>query len=198
MYWSNSAQIIPPHDSNIQNSILKNLEPLESSWNLDILKSPKLQDPFKEMTELYYNKLYENIPIRFITDFNQTSDLKFVYTAMHGVGYPYVEKCFEKAKLKSLVPVMEQRDPDPEFPTVKFPNPEEGKSSLTLSIKLANEIGCSVILANDPDADRLACAELNTTYVFILLLLNYRFNLFLIFLEPILGMFLLEMSLVLF
>lgn len=140
-----------------------NFRPLESSWNLDILKSTNLQDPFKEMTELYYNKLYENIPIRFITDFNEKSDLKFVYTAMHGVGYPYVKKCFEKAKLKSLVPVMEQRDPDPEFPTVKFPNPEEGKSSLTLSIKLANEIGCDVILANDPDADRLACAELNTT-----------------------------------
>lgn len=187
MYWSNSAQIIPPHDVNIQNSILNNLKyiifylikiiflikklinfkfrPLESSWNLEILKSSILQDPFKEMTELYYNKLYDNIPIRFITDFNEKSDLKFVYTAMHGVGFPYVQKSFEKAKLKSLIPVMEQRDPDPEFPTVKFPNPEEGKSSLTLSIKLANQIGCDVILANDPDADRLACAELNKTYV---------------------------------
>lgn len=133
---------------------------------MDILKSSNLQDPFEEMTKLYYNKLYDNIPIRFITDFNETSDLKFVYTAMHGVGFPYVKKSFEKAKLKSLIPVMEQRDPDPEFPTVKFPNPEEGKSSLTLSIKLANEIGCDVILANDPDADRLACAELNKTYVF--------------------------------
>lgn len=48
--------------------------------------------------------------------------------------------------------------PDPEFPTVKFPNPEEGKSALNLSIKLANKSNSSVILANDPDADRLACA----------------------------------------
>lgn len=54
--------------------------------------------------------------------------------------------------------VEEQKLPDPEFPTVKYPNPEEGKSALDLSIKLANKSGSSIILANDPDADRLACA----------------------------------------
>lgn len=79
--------------------------------------------------------------------------------AMHGVGYPFVEKAMEIAKLKPLIPVTEQQFADPEFPTVKFPNPEEGKTSLTLSFKLANETKSSVILANDPDADRLACAE---------------------------------------
>lgn len=78
---------------------------------------------------------------------------------MHGVGYPFVEKALEIAKLKPLIPVTEQQFADPEFPTVKFPNPEEGKTSLTLSFKLANEKKSSVILANDPDADRLACAE---------------------------------------
>ena len=51
-------------------------------------------------------------------------------------------------------------DPDPEFPTVKFPNPEEGKTSLDLSMKTAAEVGAKYILANDPDADRLAVAEL--------------------------------------
>lgn len=80
---------------------------------------------------------------------------------MHGVGYKFVQKALEVANLKPLIPVVEQRDADPEFPTVKFPNPEEGKSSLTLSFKLANEEKCSIILANDPDADRLACAEFN-------------------------------------
>jgi len=54
--------------------------------------------------------------------------------------------------------VEEQKLPDPEFSTVKFPNPEEGKSALDLSIKLANKNDSSIILANDPDADRLACA----------------------------------------
>lgn len=55
--------------------------------------------------------------------------------------------------------VSEQRDPDPDFPTVKFPNPEEGKSALNLAIKLADQCDSPIILANDPDADRLAVAE---------------------------------------
>lgn len=58
-----------------------------------------------------------------------------------------------------MIPVKEQMVPDPEFPTVKFPNPEEGKSALDLSFKTANENDSTVILANDPDADRLAVAE---------------------------------------
>uniref|UniRef100_U5EN07 Putative phosphoglucomutase/phosphomannomutase n=1 Tax=Corethrella appendiculata TaxID=1370023 RepID=U5EN07_9DIPT len=162
VYWTNSAQIISPHDKNIQANILANLVPQEESWNVDMLqKSKQLFDPYDEMTSLYYEKLFKNIPKRFIDEYNNQSEnaLEFVYTAMHGVGYPFIEKSFEITKLKSVIAVQEQRDPDPEFPTVKFPNPEEGKSSLVLSIKLANERNCRVILANDPDADRLACAE---------------------------------------
>ncbi|CAL4067338.1 unnamed protein product, partial [Meganyctiphanes norvegica] len=64
-----------------------------------------------------------------------------------------------KLDFSPLIPVKEQMDPDPEFPTVKFPNPEEGKSALDLSFKTANENDSTVILANDPDADRLAVAE---------------------------------------
>lgn len=55
-----------------------------------------------------------------------------------------------------FIAVEEQKLPDPEFPTVKFPNPEEGNSALDLSIKTANQYASSIILANDPDADRLA------------------------------------------
>lgn len=112
------------------------------------------------MFPLYYEKLLAYIPKEFLES-NAKSDTQFVYSAMHGVGYDYVEKAFDVAGLKPLLPVPEQQYPDPDFPTVKFPNPEEGKSSLVLSFKLANETSKSVILANDPDADRLACAELN-------------------------------------
>lgn len=159
VYWTNSAQIISPHDKNIQAHILRNLVPLESSWNLDLLKTDQLKDPFEDMYKLYFAKLEKNIPKNFIVDYNRKSAQRFVYTAMHGVGYPFVERGFEISGLQPVTAVKEQRDPDPEFPTVKFPNPEEGKSSLVLSIKLANETNCDVILANDPDADRLACAE---------------------------------------
>lgn len=111
------------------------------------------------MTKLYFEQLSANVPRSFVTDYNRKSPLRFVYTAMHGVGYPFVERGFETVGLQPVMAVKEQRDPDPEFPTVKFPNPEEGKSALVLSMRLANELGSDVILANDPDADRLACAE---------------------------------------
>lgn len=63
--------------------------------------------------------------------------------------------------------MQEQIDPDPEFSTVKFPNPEEGKSTLNLSLATASRTNSTIVLANDPDADRLACAELQTTYSLI-------------------------------
>lgn len=64
-----------------------------------------------------------------------------------------------------FITVEEQKLPDPEFSTVKFPNPEEGKSALDLSIKLADKNNSSIILANDPDADRLACATKTERFV---------------------------------
>lgn len=132
--------------------------PLSSSWDLDVLKSPLLRDPFDDMYKKYFDELLEVFPSKYLK-VNEEAQLKIVYTAMHGVGYPFVERGFEISNLKPLHAVLEQRDPDPEFPTVKFPNPEEGKSCLVLSMKLADEIGSNLILANDPDADRLACAE---------------------------------------
>ncbi|GAB0100116.1 Phosphorylated adapter RNA export protein [Sergentomyia squamirostris] len=161
VYWSNSAQIISPHDKGIQKSILANLVPWSTSWSVDKLDSTLLSDPYDEMTALYMEKLGGIIPKDLINEYNVKSDVQFVYSAMHGVGWPFVERGFAVAGLKPPIAVEEQRDPDPEFPTVQFPNPEEGKSSLVLSIKLANETKSQIILANDPDADRLACAEKN-------------------------------------
>ncbi|XP_055919008.1 glucose 1,6-bisphosphate synthase [Eupeodes corollae] len=163
VYWANGPQIIPPHDKGIQKCIEANLVPLESSWETSILnENPMLEDPFEDMFRLYYDALLANIPLEFLKS-NEESDVRFVYTAMHGVGFPFIERAFEAAKLKPVLAVAEQRDPDPEFPTVKFPNPEEGKSSLELSIKKADAEGATIILANDPDADRLACAEKDAT-----------------------------------
>ena len=130
---------------------------------MDLLKSDLLKDPIDEISKIYFKKLQQNIPTTFIDDYNAKCSQKFVYTAMHGVGYPYILKGFEAIKLHPVLPVVEQCSPDPDFPTVKFPNPEEGKSCLVLSMKLAEEHGCSIIVANDPDADRLAIAEKDST-----------------------------------
>lgn len=86
-----------------------------------------------------------------------------VYTAMHGVGYPFVCKLFEEFALPPVVPVEEQSlEPDPDFRTVSKPNPEED-GALDLAIAKAKERGLSVVIANDPDADRLGAACLDST-----------------------------------
>ncbi|XP_064636470.1 phosphopentomutase-like isoform X2 [Lineus longissimus] len=158
VYWSNGAQIIPPHDSGIAECILQNLAPWPNSWNISAVEShPLRSDPYKETMNCYFEDIGKQLCKH--RDANAESPLKFTYTAMHGVGHRFAQESFRTFGFKPFIPVKEQVEPDPEFPTVKFPNPEEGKSALNLSIKTANEHGSSIILANDPDADRLAVAE---------------------------------------
>ena len=83
--------------------------------------------------------------------------LKIVYTAMHGVGTETVEKVFAQAGFPNLVLVSEQAQPDPDFPTVAFPNPEE-PGAIDLALAKAREVGADLVIANDPDADRCAAA----------------------------------------
>ncbi|RRN01713.1 phospho-sugar mutase [Bibersteinia trehalosi] len=85
------------------------------------------------------------------------ADINYVYTAMHGVGYEVLSKTLAKAGLPQPHVVAEQVWPDGTFPTVNFPNPEE-KGALDLAIKVAKEKNAEFIIANDPDADRLAVA----------------------------------------
>jgi phosphomannomutase len=89
-----------------------------------------------------------------------TSDgtaLKIVYTPMHGVGWSAIEPLFEASGSEALIPVPEQVEPDGNFPTVAFPNPEE-KGALDLAMALAESKEADLIIANDPDADRVALA----------------------------------------
>jgi len=83
--------------------------------------------------------------------------LKIVYTAMHGVGTETLEKVFLKAGFPNLILVSEQAKPDPDFPTVAFPNPEE-PGAIDLALAKAREVDADLVIANDPDADRCAAA----------------------------------------
>jgi phosphomannomutase len=84
-------------------------------------------------------------------------DLKIVYTAMHGVGTETVQRVFNHAGFATLILVDEQCEPDPDFPTVAFPNPEE-PGAIDLALKKARDFGADLVIANDPDADRCAAA----------------------------------------
>lgn len=87
----------------------------------------------------------------------RASDLKIVYTAMHGVGTETVKKVFAKAGFNNLITVDEQCSPDPDFPTVAFPNPEE-PGAIDLALAKARAVSADLVIANDPDADRCAAA----------------------------------------
>ena len=84
-------------------------------------------------------------------------DLAYVYTAMHGVGFELFRRVLTNAGFPEPISVPEQQEPDPDFPTVSFPNPEE-PGALDLAFALAARHGADVIIANDPDADRMALA----------------------------------------
>jgi len=110
---------------------------------------------FDTVLEEYGNVISRALKVPSLT----TNDcMRFAYTAMHGVGYKPFTVLFEKFGFSSPVPVTEQVDINPEFPTVPFPNPEEN-GALKLAISSAELAGCHMVLANDPDADRFTCVE---------------------------------------
>lgn len=87
----------------------------------------------------------------------RSSDIKIVYTAMHGVGTETVKKVFTQAGFNNLITVDVQCTPDPDFPTVAFPNPEE-PGAIDLALAKARVVSADLVIANDPDADRCAAA----------------------------------------
>ena len=140
------VQIVPPADAEIAAAIaaqpLANLVPrAESGWT-------PLGD---EVRQAYLDSVVQLVPHR------EATQLRIVHTAMHGVGGATALEAFHRAGWSEVHSVAAQAEPDPEFPTVDFPNPEE-PGALDLAFGLANEVNADVIIANDPDADRLAVA----------------------------------------
>ena len=168
LFWNNGAQIIPPIDSQIANMIEKN-----RTVNLNVvallcpetllLKPEVLNDTMKvELSYGLVSKMYmDRISAELAVCGASMGTEKFCYTAMHGVGFQPFKQLFEKfGHLDNceLIPVVVQMEIDPEFSTLKFPNPEE-KGALKLAIATAEETGCKYVLANDPDVDRFTAAE---------------------------------------
>lgn len=155
VYYSNGCQIIPPHDHGIAESILNNLQPWHNVWEVvdafeSGVKSGNLVGVKNEMEQKYIERI-EQLILYTKLGFN------FVYTPMHGVGQDIFMKCLKRFTLYNVKTVKQQEIPDPSFPTVKFPNPEE-KGALDIAIETANKVAYNVVIANDPDADRFSCS----------------------------------------
>lgn len=151
VYGSNGCQINSPDDALIADSILRNLEP--EIWKLDGGSLRKLILGFT--TAKYRDSILSQLGI--IED--EKPPVRFVYTPMHGVGLGYMAAMIEMSGIEGTMTVVDQQaEPDPDFPTVKYPNPEE-KGALDLAMATADEASIGLVLANDPDADRFAVAE---------------------------------------
>ncbi len=151
VYWGNGAQIIPPHDGAIAAAISR-VEPANEVRLLDESEARKR----KLWTDVPYSveRAYLDA-ILALRVHPGPSDLSIVYTAMHGVGGRWAQQAMREAGFKNFHPVARQQEPDGAFPTVRFPNPEE-PGAMDLSQALAQTVKADLVLANDPDADRLA------------------------------------------
>ncbi|RPB15275.1 hypothetical protein P167DRAFT_483112 [Morchella conica CCBAS932] len=155
VYWSNGCQIIPPHDKNIAQHIDKNILPL--SW--DLYETTSSDVDRTELLKRAKSSYFESLKGIAHVSQNDTGrkPLRFVYTPMHGVGLAAMERAIADMGLTENIYSMKAQ-PDPEFPTVRFPNPEE-KGALDLAVTTAERNNINLVLASDPDADRFAAAE---------------------------------------
>lgn len=150
VYLGDGRQIVPPADQEIAAQIRKIEDVRKLPRGIQIETAP----PSCEID--YVNsvkQIIENGPLSLAVK----QSINTVYTAMHGVGWATLAQVFNVCGFTKPVPVVEQRDPDPAFPTVNFPNPEE-KGALDLAIDKSKAESSDLLFANDPDADRLAVA----------------------------------------
>ncbi|MCC5517047.1 phospho-sugar mutase [Vibrio splendidus] len=153
VYWENGAQIIPPHDAGIAAEIdIASTKPIP----LMSLSDAETQGKLVWLTEGYYQTYRAAInQSPYVNNALESANTTITYTAMHGVGAKMAEDLLHDAGFHKVFSVAEQREPDGNFPTVNFPNPEE-KGAMDLVVNLAKSVDADIACANDPDADRFA------------------------------------------
>ena len=157
VYWEDGAQITPPHDAGIMDEVLN-----VTDWN-----TVKTMDKVTAIDEGLYQVIGKEIDDAFINVIKshclhpeaisaQGKDLKIVYTPLHGTGNIPARRVLKELGFEQVYVVPEQELPDGDFPTVSYPNPEADEA-FALALDLAKKIDADLVLATDPDADRLGC-----------------------------------------
>jgi len=151
-YWEDGAQIINPHDVNIINEVQKIKSIGDVKFNGDKNKIITLGE---EMDALYIDEVIkQSINPELIA---AHPDIKIVYTPIHGTGVELVPRALKQLGFTNIYNVPEQDVVDGNFPTVVSPNPEES-AALDMALKKADEVGADLVMASDPDADRVGIA----------------------------------------
>jgi len=155
VYWEDGGQIVPPHDKAIideVNAVSGRLHPLA----LEEAEKKGLLEYIDSVVDEPFVKMVKECSIRPELMKEKGKDLKIVYTPLHGAGRVMVERTLSEMGIK-VITVPEQREPDGNFPTVEFPNPEIA-SAMKLGIELSLKESADMLMGTDPDSDRLGIA----------------------------------------
>lgn len=151
-YWDDGGQFVAPHDTNVIDEVLKikSLEGIKMSGNED-----NIEIIGEDIDKIYLDRVEKNCLLPDVI--RRHKDIKIVYTPLHGTGVTLVPAILQRLGFTNVTMVKEQAVNDGNFPTVKSPNPEE-KSALEMAIALAKDIYADIVMATDPDADRVGIA----------------------------------------
>lgn len=155
VYWEDGAQITPPHDKGIMDEVIK-IEDFATlkTMGLEEAKEAGLYQVIGEdIDDIYIAELKKLVLHKDAID-AMSKELKIVYSPLHGTGNLPVRRVLAELGFENVYVVKEQELPDGAFPTVDYPNPE-AEAAFTLGLKLAKEVDADLVLATDPDADRL-------------------------------------------
>lgn len=152
VYWTDGAQVIPPHDKNIIEEVLK-VKPEEVKMG----DASRVTLIGKDIEDKYMNDLMGYLVNPDII--KKHHDIKIVYTPIHGSGYKMVPMALRKAGFTNLTTLEGAQPPNGNFPTVESPNPENPEA-LEIAVNKAKEIGAELVMGTDPDCDRMGCALL--------------------------------------
>ncbi|EPR67323.1 phosphomannomutase [Cyclobacterium qasimii M12-11B] len=155
VYWDDGGQVVSPHDKNIILEVLKIKSIDDVNWN----KNDALKEYIEEDFDLFYLNEVKKLSMSPLTNLAE-KDMSIVFSPIHGASGKMVPAALKVFGFENIHVVKEQIEPDGNFPTVKYPNPEEPEA-LDLSIKLAKEINAELVLACDPDGDRYAAVVKN-------------------------------------
>lgn len=155
VYWENAAQIVPPTDARIAAAIER--APAAREVQRPSIDERRAKGLVSDAPASAARAYLDAVRALAVHPKDGDRSIRIVYTPMHGVGDALVRAAMSEAGFANVTSVPEQQKPDGAFPTVAFPNPEE-KGAMDLSFALARKTGANLVLANDPDADRLAVA----------------------------------------
>ena len=155
VYWEDGAQITPPHDSGIMGEVkaISDWNTVKTMDKAEAEKAGLFEVIGKEVDDAYMAELKKQV-IHMDAIQAEGKNLKIVYTPLHGIGNIPARRILKELGFENVYVVKEQELPDGDFPTVSYPNPEAAEA-FELGLKLAKEVDADLVLATDPDADRL-------------------------------------------